>query len=269
MTGSIYTHRWHPPSDAPPKQWGVYLLHGIGEHAGRYERLAEMLNQLGYEVASHDHPGHGKSAGKRGAIDEDDALVNAAIEQFQLFEAETGATPILFGHSLGGLVATAMVLDKHVNVAGLILSAPAYAPFISDANKLKIKILRMVAPRFTQQLPYDAQLLTHDEQEQEKGRTDPLNHRYKSASIVDWIVRAGRRTIDSASTLSVPTLMLIPGSDSVVDASQTQIFVDGAPTEQLTVHHYENYLHEILNETPDRRERVLNDIEQWLSKLRF
>lgn len=226
-----------------------------------------MLNKLGYEVAAHDHPGHGKSLGKRGVINSDDALVDAAINQFQAFENETGATPILFGHSLGGLVATAMVLDKKVAVAGLILSAPAYSPFITTLNKLKLKLLKAVAPRFTQQLPYNAELLTQDEQEQEKGRTDPLNHRYKSAGIVEWIVRAGRRSIHSAGSLDVPALILIPGSDAVVDATQTQLFVDNAPTEKLTVIRYENYMHEMLNETPERRGRVLSDIERWLADL--
>lgn len=226
-----------------------------------------MLTELGYEVAAHDHPGHGKSLGKRGVIESDGALVDAAIEQFQAFEKETGATPILFGHSLGGLVATSMVLDKKIAVAGLILSAPAYAPFISTVNKLKLKLLNAVAPRFTQQLPYNAELLTQDEVEQEKGRTDPLNHRYKSARLVQWIVNAGRKSIDSANLLNVPTLMLIPSSDAVIDASQTQIFVDNAPADNLTVHHYDNYMHEILNETPERRERVLIDIQQWLDKL--
>lgn len=267
MTSTIYTHRWHPPSDTIPRNCGVYILHGIGEHAGRYQRLAELLTRLGYDVAAHDHPGHGKSSGKRGVINSDDALVDAAIDQFQAFAKETGSNPILFGHSLGGLVATSMVLDKHIDVTGLILSAPAYAPYITALNKVKLKLLKAIAPRFTQQLPYNAELLTHDEDEQERGRTDPLNHRYKSASIVEWIVSAGRRSILSASSLNVPTLMLIPGSDAVIDATQTQIFVNHAPSDKITAYYYENYMHEILNETPERRERVLIDIERWLADL--
>ena len=139
--------------------------------------------------------------------------------------------------------------------------------FISSGNKLKLKLLEAVAPRFTQQLPYNAALLTQDQQEQEKGLNDPLNHRYKSASIVQWIVRTGQNAIDSAHLVTVPTLLLIPGSDAVIDATQTEIFAQRIPSEHLTVHYYDNYLHEILNETPERRERVMDDIRQWISKL--
>lgn len=267
MTGTIYSHRWHPPSDVQPLKQGIYLLHGIGEHAGRYQRLAAYLTGLGYQVAAHDHPGHGKSAGKRGVIQNDDTLVDAATEQFQAFEREIGSAPLLFGHSLGGLVATKMVLDEKVNAAGLALSAPAYAPFISPFNTAKLKLLEIVAPQFTQKLPYHADRLTHDLIEQDKGRHDPLNHCYKSASIVGWIVRAGRQSIHAANRLSIPTLILIPGADVVVDANQTNLFIKNAPRTLITTHYYDGFRHELLNETPDRREQVMLDIEKWLSTL--
>lgn len=266
MTGTIYSHRWHPPSGVAPLNRGIYLLHGIGEHAGRYERFATFLTNLGYEVAAHDHPGHGRSEGKRGIISNDNALVDAATDQFRAFEQELGCTPILFGHSLGGLVATTMVLEKKVSVSALMLSAPAYAPFVSKFNKVKLKFLESIAPRFTQQLPYHAELLTHDPHEQELGRLDPLNHRYKSASIVGWIIRAGGQAIESASGLTVSTLILIPTDDAVIDGKQTQIFVENAPSEKITVRYYENYMHEVLNETPERRELVFADIKQWLAE---
>jgi len=265
MTGTIFSHRWHTTGELPRQNRGVYLLHGIGEHGGRYHRFASYLTSLGYEVAAHDHPGHGKSAGKRGVIFSDDELVDAAIEQFLAFKEETGATPILFGHSMGGLVASQMVLDKKLDVSGLILSAPAFSPFISPLNKFKLRLLEIIAPRFAQELPYDAANLTHDKHEQELGRNDPLNHRFKSASLVGWIVRAGRQAIDSAASLDTPTLILIPGSDVVVDKIQTQHFVDRAPADTLTVHHYEHYLHEVLNESVERRDQVTADIGKWLA----
>jgi len=131
---------------------------------------------------------------------------------------------------------------------------------------MKLKILEVLAPRFTQQLPYNANLLTHDKQEQHLGATDPLNHRYKSASIVGWIVRTGRRAIASAQSLKVPTLILIPGLDEVVDASQTEVFIKRAPANLITEHRYPNCLHELLNETPERRDVVIADIKKWLDQ---
>lgn len=264
MTSTVYQHRWHAAAGATPQGRGIYLIHGIGEHAGRYQRLAQQLCELGYEVGAHDHPGHGKSAGKRGVIDSDFHLEETAAAQFAEFAQETGSTPILFGHSLGGLVAASMVLNLEVEVAGLILSAPAFAPFISPYNRIKLKVLNLLAPKFTQQLPYTAHFLTHDEQEQHKGRTDPLNHRYKSASIVTWLVNIGKLTLEKAPQLNVPTLVLIAGEDVVVNPEAMQIFVERAPAQMITKETYPDFRHEILNETIDRRAQVHADIEKWL-----
>lgn len=266
MTSTIHRHRWHPHKRAERQSRGVYLLHGIGEHAGRYERLANRLTELGYEVGAHDHPGHGQSSGKRGVLDSNDQLEISAAEQFDAFKSETGSTPFLFGHSLGGLAATSMLLNHNVEVAGLLLSVPAYIPWISRGNKVKLTILNFIAPRFAQELPYHAHNLTHDEVEQDRARNDPLNHRYKSASIITWLVDAGKRSIEQASKLDVPTLILIAGEDRVVDSQGIRHFINAAPKRLVTEHFYPDYRHEILNETPERRQQVLVDIEQWLAR---
>jgi len=198
-------------------------------------------------------------------IDSNTQLEVCAAEQFEAFRSETGAVPFLFGHSLGGLLATSMVLNHNVNVAGLLLSAPAYTPFVSLANRIKLAVLKLLAPRFTQELPYYPHNLTHDEIEQEKGRNDPLNHQFKSASIITWIIDTGKRSIKQASELKVATLILIPGQDQVVDTQGITEFISAAPKQFITQQVYPDYRHEALNETPDRREQVHADIEQWLA----
>jgi len=265
MTSTVHQHRWPAAAGVTPQGRGIYLIHGIGEHAGRYQRLAQQLSELGYDVGAHDHPGHGKSAGKRGVLNSEYHLEETARAQLNAFSQETDATPILFGHSLGGLVAASMVLNLDVQVAGLILSAPAFAPFISPYNKLKLRVLNFVAPKFTQQLPYKAHFLTHDEEEQQRGRADPLNHRYKSASIVTWLVSVGKRTFNKAPQLSVPTLVLIAGEDVVVNPETMKTFVERAPKQFITERTYADFRHEILNETADRREQVHSDIKSWLA----
>ncbi len=265
MATTIHRYRWHPQNHAVRQSRGVYLLHGIGEHAGRYERLAIRLTELGYEVGAHDHPGHGQSSGKRGVLESNQQLETCAAEQFEAFTSETGAIPYLFGHSLGGLVATSMLFNHNVKVAGLLLSVPAYAPLISNGNKVKLAILNIIAPRFAQELPYNAHYLTHDGQEQERARSDPLNHRYKSASIVNWLVETGKQCIEQANKLDVNTLMLVAGEDLVVDAQGIRDFINSAPKQLITERFYPDYRHEVLNETPERRQQVLVDIEQWLA----
>ncbi len=267
MTGKIHTHRWYPSSltDEPAK--GVYLLHGIGEHAGRYERLANRLTNMGYIVGAHDHPGHGESAGKRGVLMSASELELVGSAQLAEFAREIDAKPYLFGHSLGGLVAASMVLNHDVDVAGLMLSAPAFEPFVSRWNRTKLALLNTVAPRFHQQLAYEAHKLTHDETEQQMGTNDPLNHRYKSASIVVWLIRVGRLTLSKANRITVPTLILMAGDDVVVKTDAIKRFAESVPAQYLTQHCYTGFRHEVLNETPERRNRVMDDIEHWLNQL--
>ena len=241
-------------------------MHGIGEHAGRYERLARFLNTQGYTVGAHDHPGHGRSTGDSGVIRSFDELELTAAEQLRNFEEEIGAKAYLFGHSLGGLVASSMILNHQVLTPGLILSAPAFTPIISPWNKTKLSILNRVAPHFSQELPYDVYKLTHDESEQENAVNDPLNHRFKSVKIVMWLIKIGKLTLSRASTLKVPTLMLMAGDDLIVDPQACQQFAAAVKDDLITEHLYSGFHHEILNETPERRDRVLSDIDLWLKR---
>lgn len=266
MTFNTHSLRWVPPPGKPVRTQGIYLLHGTGEHAARYQHLATRLADAGFRVGAHDHPGHGVSDGKRGVIDPPGALVTQAAIQCERFAAETGCEPVLFGHSLGGVVATELVFEHGLRAAGLILSAPSFVPFIRKRDKLQVNLLAHIAPTFTVERAYDASRLTHDEQVQKIAEADPLNHGFKSASLVQWLLRSGERQLGNASKLDVDTLLLIAGSDPVVDSSKTLQFAKQAPTDKLTVTVYDGYLHEILNETPDRSVRVFDDIVQWLEE---
>jgi alpha-beta hydrolase superfamily lysophospholipase len=266
MAFSIHTHRWIPESLVAPVQ-GIYLLHGVGEHAGRYERLAQRLTSMGFFVGAHDHPGHGKSDGKRGVIEPEHPLVPEALKQLEQFAKETGKPPILFGHSLGGVAAATIAIEYKLPLAGLILSAPALVPQIGRVDRFKLNALATVAPYYVQDLSYDPTRLTQDKQEQIKALNDPLIHGFKSASLINWIVKAGFAVTQSADKLHTPTLILVPEDDPVVHAEQTLAFADKLPDSQTTTIRYPDYKHEILNETRERRERVLADIQRWLIDL--
>ena len=264
MNSSTHSYRWQPAAGSLKRSSGVYLLHGTGEHAGRYERLANLLTKAGWVVGAHDHPGHGQSAGKRGLIDPPGALVTQAAIQIQAFAKETGAAPIVFGHSLGGVTATELVLQHGLTVRGLILSAPALVPITSRMDRFKLRLLTLFAPKLCLDLGYNASRLTHDKDIQRLAHADPLIHSFKSSSLVNWIIQSGHRTLDAASGIEIPTLLLIAGGDLVVDSEQTRLFARRMDADKLTLKEYEGFYHELLNETPDRRERVLADIEHWL-----
>lgn len=263
MKPFINSLRWNPSEHTAVRKHGVYVLHGTGEHAARYEALAQQLTRAGYQVGAHDHPGHGQSAGKRGVIDPPGALVTQAAIQIQQFAAQTGHLPIVFGHSLGGVAATELVLEHHLEVAGLILSAPAFEAIARLRDRLQVKVLARVAPLFTVERPYSARRLTSDETKRTQAEADPLNHGFKSASLVDWLFNSGKRQLNAASSLKTDTLLMIPADDSVVSVASMQSFADAAG-DHVSVKLYENCLHEIFQETPEKAQRACDDVESWL-----
>ncbi|MFK7856621.1 MAG: lysophospholipase [Granulosicoccus sp.] len=269
MTKAIYTHRWQPPEDVSVQTHGIYLLHGTGEHAARYDAFANRLTAQGFRVGAHDHPGHGRSKGKRGLIDPPGSLATQAALQIQKFAWETDSQPILFGHSLGGSLATELVLQHHLPVAGLILSAPALMPIMRASDKVKLKLLSIVAPTLCLDLGSDPSRLTHDASVMAKASSDALNHSYKSATLVNWLISSGRQSLERAEQINVKTLLLIAGADPIIDSAQTQAFARRIDSDLLTVHEYEGYFHELLNETPERRERVMLDIDHWLESFKL
>jgi alpha-beta hydrolase superfamily lysophospholipase len=242
------------------------LLHGTGEHAERYAPFARRLADQGFVVGAHDHPGHGRSDGKRGLIDPPGALVTQAAIQIQSFALEIGRAPIVFGHSLGGTVATELLLQHGLDMQALMLSAPAFVPHMSALDRMKLNVLFQAAPTLCIELPYKASLLTSDVEQQAIANADPLIHGFKSASLIGWLVQSGRRSLELAETLNVDTLLLIAGADPVVDSAKIREFAERAPQDRISVHDYPDSLHELLNEVPAQREQVMQDIDQWLSR---
>ncbi|MBX2879415.1 MAG: lysophospholipase [Granulosicoccus sp.] len=264
MGPGIHTHRWDPPEGISIKPVGVYLLHGVGEHAARYAPLAMRLAEQGYRVAAHDHQGHGRSAGKHGLIDPPGSLVTQAAIRIQEFAVETGNHPVLFGHSLGGVAATELVLQHGLPVSGLILSAPALVPRIQAWQKILLFTMNQVAPKLCIDFPYDPSYLTSDPEQQQSAKDDPLIHGVKSASLVQWLVQSGQRSLNLAHELDVDTLLLIAGEDKVVDSDRIREFARHAPDQKITVYDFDGAMHEILNETKAHREKAVTLIEQWL-----
>ncbi|WP_157736001.1 alpha/beta hydrolase [Granulosicoccus antarcticus] len=266
MNAKIQTYRWNPPPDTIVRPHGIYLLHGTGEHACRYEGLVTRLTSRGWRVGAHDHIGHGRSQGQRGLVYPENVLSTTATVQIEAFANETGATPVLFGHSLGGVLATQLVIEEKLAVSGLILSAPAYAAVMRPIDRIKLRLLSTFAPKLCLDLGYDPSRLTKDVAVQQAAVADPLIHGYKSATLVNWLLDTGQRMIDKAAQLDVDTLLMIAGADTVADSSKTRLFASKVPAGLLTVHDYEGDFHELLNETLERRERTLTDIEQWLER---
>ena len=245
----------------------VLIVHGLGEHSGRYEALAQWFLAHGYAVRSYDQRGHGRTPGQRGALRRSDDLLSDLATVYEHYSASLGRPPLLLGHSMGGLVAVRTVLDGRVEPPGLVLSSPALRPYQAPWLRRLAAVLARVLPNLPLRNGSPLDALSHDAKVIDAYRTDPLCSRSVTPRLADFIFRAGASSIADAWRLRVPTLLLAAGSDRLVDPSGSRDFSNGAwATKQLTARFFDTLFHELFNETETGRHQVLAQLLEWLRR---
>ncbi|MFK2878007.1 alpha/beta hydrolase [Rhodanobacter hydrolyticus] len=257
-------HDWPLPQ---ARRGGVLIVHGLGEHAGRYEALARWFNTRGYTVRSYDQRGHGESPGPRGVLSHpDDLLADLAVVHAD-YARTLGIAPLLLGHSMGGLVALRAVLDERITPKALVLSSPALRSHASPGLQRLAATLAHLLPGLHLRNGLELERLSHDPQVVAAYRNDPLCHDRVSPRLADFIFRAGASCIADAGRLEVPTLLLVAGDDALVDAAGSRDFAAvAARTKQLTTRYFAALYHELFNEAEPGRTQVLRQLEDWLGK---
>ena len=243
----------------------VVLVHGAHEHSGRYAHVAGRLAAAGYAVHALDHPGHGRSPGRRGNIGSMAATVAGVDELVRdAGEQHPGVPLFVYGHSLGGLIALQYLTGTPgARVAGAVISAAALDT--STANAVQ----RTVAPLLSRVLPdlgvlqLDAEAVSRDPEVVRAYRTDPLNHTGR------MVARTGAELMTTAlampqrlPSLTVPLLVLHGTADRLVPPAASEVVRAYAGSADLTVRTYEGLYHEPHNE-PEQQE-VLDDVVAWL-----
>ena len=245
----------------------IVLVHGLGEHSGRYQALAGWLRQRGFAVRAYDQRGHGQSTGQRGAVRHRDDLLSDLAAIYTDYADRTGSHPLLLGHSMGGLVAARTVLDHRIQPPALILSSPALRTHQPRWQQQLARVLGRCLPNLPLRngLPFDK--LSHDRAMIAGYKNDPLRHGWITPRLADFLFRAGAATIADAPSLSQPTLLLVAGSDALVDASGSRDFAAGAwATQQLTTRIFDTLYHELFNEAEPARGQVLKQLGDWLER---
>lgn len=242
----------------------VVLVHGLAEHAGRYDHVARRLNDWGFAVRGYDQYGHGESSGVRGGLPNDQRLLDDLADVLDSTRARMEpATPlILFGHSLGGLVAARFVSLQLRPVDALVLSSPALDPGLSVWQKLLLAVLPRIAPGLSVPNGLDPQLISHDPAVVRAYQQDRLIHDRISGRLARFIVDAGAATLACAPRWQVPTLLLYAGDDHLVSPAGSRAFAAAAPAGVVSAHCFEAAYHEIFNEL--EREPVFEQLKRWL-----
>jgi len=260
-----------------PSRGTVLIVHGLGEHIGRYEAVAARLNSWGWHVVGHDQRGHGASGGARGDVPNEDSLLQDLALVIDELRADPvlGAGPlVLLGHSMGGLVASRFVAGGlTANTAGalpawfrpvdaLVLSSPALDPDLSGFQRLQLAIGVALAPHLAVGNGLKTSWISRDAAVVKAYETDPLVHSRITPTLARWIVDAGQLVRQHAPDWVVPTLLLWAGSDRCVSPGGSAEFAEEAPVAMLRSHCFEALFHEIFNEP--EREQVFARLQAWL-----
>jgi alpha-beta hydrolase superfamily lysophospholipase len=245
----------------------VVIMHGLGEHCGRYVHVARFFNQLGYAVRTYDHRGHGRSGGARGDVPDNDSLLRDAklvLDDFAARHASAARPPLLFGHSMGALFAARFATAKLSPLRGLILSSPPLSIPLKLPHRIMLGILSAVAPGLGIDNGLKVDYLSHDPGVVEAYRNDPLVHPKISARLLSSMLAAVEHVQAHAGTLSIPVLLVYAGADRIVDARGSEQFASRLPAAMRTVHRYPDFFHENFNE-PDAG-LVFADVKRWLDQ---
>ena len=246
-------------------QNAVLLVHGLGEHSGRYARLAAWFNQHGYAARSYDQRGHGRSPGQRGAMHHADDLLTDLASVYRAYAGSLCIQPLLLGHSMGGLVALRSVLDGLAAPPALVLSSPALRSWEPPWRVHLARLLTCLAPRLPLRNHLPSAKASHDPSVVATYRNDPLRNGWITPRLADFIFRAGAACIADAAQLAQPTLLLIAGSDELVDPAGSREFSRLAtPTGKLTTRIFPMLYHELFNEAEPWRTGVLVQLGDWL-----
>jgi alpha-beta hydrolase superfamily lysophospholipase len=267
----LFGRTW--PVPAGTRRRGTLLLvHGLGEHSGRHDRLARELAGLGLEVRAYDLRGHGRSGGPRGGIphaaahDDDLRLAFEGLERDARAQGDAAA-PLLLGHSLGGAFAARAVTSGAVRPRALILTSPALAFSVRPHQRAMAFAGRRLIPDVAVANGLDRDGLSRDPAVVAAYEADPLVHDRITARLYDALATAGAEARRDAGNVDVPTLLLVAGTDRLVDPAGSRELFAALPPGVGTLHVYDELFHELANEPEPDRARVLGDLRGWLEPL--
>ena len=260
---NIYYQGWLPEGKVSAV---LLIVHGLGEHSGRYMNVVNHFVPLGYAVYGLDHIGHGKSAGTREFVETFDDFTDTLTVFYKMVAEWQVDVPIfILGHSLGGLIISYYLLDHQNKFKGAIISGPAVkiGDSVSQATIMMGKVLSKIAPKMGL-ISLDVNAISRDPDVVAAYVNDPLVFHGKTpARLAAELLSAILRVTAEAGVITLPISIVHGSEDSLADPTGSQMLYDKVSSEDKTLKIYNGLYHEVFNEP--ERELVLKDIEDWLN----
>lgn len=242
----------------------IVLIHGLGEHSGRFEAWARKFNAYNYAVCALDLPGHGLSYGKRGHIHKFSDFykeIDQFIEQVKKDFPEKSIT--LYGHSMGGNILTNYVLKRKPAVKALILSSP-WLKLAVKPNVFKYflgKLMYKIYPQFHDTTNLNPAFISRIPEEVEKYKTDKLVHGRITPALFFPLYLKGIKMAERAKEFYLPTLVFHGSEDNLTSHDASKKFADG--NDKIDFISMEGGYHELHHDLC--REELFEKIIDWLS----
>jgi alpha-beta hydrolase superfamily lysophospholipase len=258
---SLHGQAWIPPE----YRAALIVVHGLGEHSGRYLNIVDHFCPRGFAVFGYDHRGFGKSEGTRAFTESIEDFLDDLDTFVRATRARTGGKPlVVIGHSMGGLIVLRWASTRNPAVEAVISSGAAVevGKPVPRAKLAAARIFSRLAPRLSMANEVDPKALSHDEAVVQAYIADPLVYRNITARLAHEIIRSMGETLPQATGVRVPLLLLHGEADSIVAASGTRKFHEATTAPRKELHLYAGFYHEIFNEVG--KENVFKDMETWL-----
>jgi alpha-beta hydrolase superfamily lysophospholipase len=247
--------RWSPSGDTLAT---LLLLHGLGEHGGRYAHVGQRFASAGIDVVAIDQRGFGLSGGPRAHVDDFERYLDDVEDQLAQIRP-LGHRMVLMGHSMGGLVAARYAASGRPMADLLVLSGPLLHADVPRWQEVAAPIMGRIAPRLKIPTSIDGEVLSTDLAVGRAYEADPLVSTHSTAGLGRELFEAMSWTTDNLKRIVVPTYVVHGAEDRLVPPSGSEVF-EGRPETQRTV--YDGMRHEVLNE-PGGLD-IVDEISEWI-----
>lgn len=259
----LFTQIWQPQVPRAV----LVIVHGLGEHSGRYAHVAAFFEKHQVATVALDHYGHGQSEGKRGHIPRYEYFMEMLDELLAQVRQRFAGLPVyLWGHSMGGNIVLGYLLRHQPQpLTGAIVTGPAVRPGFEPPKLLVAigKLTRRLMPSFTQPNQLDVEGISRDAAVVKAYQNDPLVHDRLSSELGIGLLEWGQWLLDHQHTTPCPLLVMHGTADRLTSPQATEAFF-GKVSGDATLKLWEGLYHELHNEP--EQQAVLTYLWDWMQK---